>query len=492
VIAPLSDEKLNVVDRDLGVFGRLKHGVTVEQARVEMNALAQRLEPLRPNRKGWGVTVVPLKEAMVEYIRPALLVLLGAVGFVLLIGCANVANLLLARATGRQKEMAIRAALGATRLRVVVQLLTESVLLALLGGAAGLLLAIWTLGLLTSVVPRSIPIPDAAVEVLVKQIEIDGRVLAFTLLVSLVTGVVFGLVPALQASRSELQETLKQTGRAATGDLTRHRLRNALVASEITLALILLIGAGLLLKSFEHLQHVNPGFRSGHVLTMQMELPTDSKYRTGHEQSAFFHQMLERVQALPGVQSAGLTEITPLSQEETSRGFEVENRPPLAPGHFTAAQYRRISPNYFATLNIPLVQGRAFTDRDDADAPGVAILSATMARRYWPNEDPLGKKVIIRDGGGNPREVVGVVGDVKQMSLALNESEAVYTTEAQWRLEDPVMSLVVRTPDGKDRIISKGAPEAIFPKCASFELAARIVFLAESGQVEQLPEDVGV
>jgi len=413
----------------MAVIARLKPGVSVQQASVEMNAIARRLTEQYPRTNtDKGVRLAPLHQQAVGKARTALLVLLGAVGFVLLIACANVANLLLARAAGRQKEMAIRAALGASRWRVVRQLLTESLLLAISGGAAGLLLAWCLVDLLLAIAPDNLPRAH--------DIRLDTRVAGFTLFVSLLTGIVFGLLPALQTSKINLGVTLKEGGRDSDG-LLRRRLRGFLVVSEVALAFVLLIGAGLLIRSFARLTEVDPGIDPRGVLTMDIILP-HTKY-SGGRIAAFYQQTLERVRALPGVEAAATTNSLPLSGSQPSTGFGIEGRPSPTFLTFTAG-WRRISPDYFSTFRIPLVKGRLLAESDGADAPPVLAVNESLARIYFANEDPLGKRIIYN---GVTREIVGVVGDVKHSALDEEAKPEIYLTMAQapW----PFMSLAVRT-----------------------------------------------
>jgi putative ABC transport system permease protein len=413
----------------MAVIARLKPGVSVGQASAAMNAIARRLTEQYPRTNtDKGVRLAPLHQQAVGKARTALLVLLGAVGFVLLIACANVANLLLARAAGRQKEMAIRAALGASRWRVVRQLLTESLLLAISGGAAGLLLAWWGVDLLLAIAPDNLP--------RAYDIRLDTRVAGFTLLVSLLTGIVFGLLPALQTSKINLIVTLKEGGRDG-GGLLRRRLRGFLVVSEVALAFVLLIGAGLLIRSFARLTEVDPGIDPRGVLTMDIILP-HTKY-SGGRIAAFYQQTLERVRALPGVEAAATTNSLPLSGSQPSTGFGIEGRPSPTYLTFTAG-WRRISPDYFSTFRIPLVKGRLLTESDGADAPPVLAVNESLARIYFANEDPLGKRIIYN---GVTREIVGVVADVKHSALDEEAKPEIYMTMAQapW----PFMSLAVRT-----------------------------------------------
>jgi putative ABC transport system permease protein len=424
----------------LKVIGRLKAGVTIEQAQAEMTAIGQRLEQQYQDKNaGKGVRLVSLYEEMVGSIRPALLVLLGAVGFVLLIACANVANLLLARASSRQKEIAIRTALGASRARVIRQLLTESLLLSLAGGGLGLLLAFWGVDLLSAAIPENIP--------RIKELGLDLNVLAFTTAVAVLTGVVFGLVPALQASKPDLTEALKEGGRGSTEGLRRNRTRSLLVVLEVALSLVLLIGAGLLIKSFIYLLNVKPGFNPEHVVTANLSLPP-VKYGESEQQAAFFHQVIERVQTLPNVEAAAVVSPLPLSGSMMQNILTVEGRPPLAPGEKLITDTRLVSPDYMRVMGIPLIKGRAFTERDSKDAPRVFVINETLAQRFFPGEDPIGKRIKVSARASYEKEdtageIVGIVGDVRHRSLDRDSSPECYVSYLQ--IADPYMTLVVRT-----------------------------------------------
>ncbi len=393
----------------LPVIGRLKPGVTRTQAQAEMDGIARRLEQQYPDvNRGVGVNVVSMHEQLVVKIRPALLVLLGAVVCVLLIASANVANLLLARGAARQKEIAIRAALGAGRWRVAQQLLIENSLLALLGGALGLLVARLGVGALVVFGPRDLPRAES--------IGIDARVLLFTFGLSLVTGVVFGSFPALQASKLRLTEALKEGGRSGVG-LSDQRTLAALVITEIALALLLLLGAGLLLKSSWRLQQVNPGFNSERALKLRLSLP-QSKYREGADIAMFYQRLIERLNALPGVLAAGVTSSVLMGKAHPSSGFAIEGRP-RPNGSLPELPIDSISPGYFQSMAMQIVQGRAFTGQDRSDGPPVAVVNETMARRSWPSEDPIGKRFTFDDPGPEARwlTVVGVVRDSKRQGL---------------------------------------------------------------------------
>lgn len=423
--------------RYLSVVARLKPNVTLQQAQAEMDTISSRLEQQYPaNNTGRGVRLVSMYEDTVGSVRPALLVLLGAVGCVLLIACANVANLLLARAAGRHKEIAIRTALGATRARIVRQLLTESLLLAIMGGSLGLLLAMWGLDLLVATIPASVP--------RVAEISLDARVLGFTLAVSALTGIIFGLAPALTASKLDLNESLKEGGRGSTEGVRRNRVRSLLVVSEIALSLVLLIGAGLLLKSFQRLREINPGFNPTNVLTMNLELP-ESKYAKADQQGAFFQQLLERTRTLPGVESLGVIDPLPLSGNNKTTTFNIEGRPPVAPTDQLSSNVRTISSDYFRAMGIPLLKGRALSERDNKDAPLVMVVNETLARQFFPNEDPLGKRATVYPFK-TPCEIVGVVGDVKHRTLEGEPTPEFYISYLQ--APQPAMALVARTASG--------------------------------------------
>ncbi|HEX8184568.1 MAG TPA: ABC transporter permease [Blastocatellia bacterium] len=419
-------------------LGRLKPGATIEQARAEMNVIARNVQQeIRSTQNDWTFTAASLTEETVGNVRPALLFLLGAVVFVLLIASANVANLLLSRAASREKEIAIRTALGASRVRLVRQLLTESLLLALTGGAIGLLLALWGVDVLIGLSPENIP--------RLGEVRVDGGVLGFTFLISLASGIIFGLAPALYSSRPNLNESLKEGGRGASEGFGRRRLRRALVVSEIALSLMLLISAGLMIKSFLRLQNVSPGFNPENILTMQISLP-GAKYSDNSKTSAFFQELLTKVESLPGVESAGLSFSLPPNLLEVSDSYAVEEHPtppgesdPIAPVVF-------VSTDFFKTMGIPLLSGRFFTDADNANSPDVVIISEAMAKRYFGNDSPIGKR--FKQGGldrkDNPwMEIIGVVGDVKYSGLDGKPEPAYYLAHLQAPLRS--MYMVVRT-----------------------------------------------
>ncbi|OLE82701.1 MAG: hypothetical protein AUF76_08515 [Acidobacteria bacterium 13_1_20CM_2_65_9] len=431
------------------IIGRLKPGATVSHARAEMKTLGEQMGAEHRNvyRAGFSASVRPLHEELVGNVGPALFVLLAGVGVVLVIACANVANLLLARATARQKEMAIRAALGAGRMRIVGQLLTESVLLGLCGGALGLLLAVWGVHGLVALAPPSIP--------RLNEIGVDGRVVSLTSLVSMLTGVLFGLVPALHASRHDVHETLKDGTRTAGDRGARGRVRHALVVSEVALSLILLIAAGLLINSFARVQDVHPGFNPDHVLTARLALPP-STYTTLEQGHGFVADLFARLAEAHGVVAAAAINAVPFSGRGGDRSFFVEGRP-VAPGEPSPdEQVRFATAGYFTAMQIPIVRGREFTERDVDTAVHVAVVNDAFARKYWPapssvegpNESPLGKRVQFQQETTNRYEIVGVVGNVKHRALDVTEKPELYVPIFQPLFEGfrmPPMDLVVRT-----------------------------------------------
>ena len=418
----------------LRMIARLRTDVTIDSARAEMAGLAQQIAERFPeSNKGVGVTLVTLHEQIVGDVRPAMLVLLGAVGLVLLIACANVANLLLARAAAREKEVAIRAALGATRVRLIRQHLTESLVLAVAGGALGLTLAFWLVDLLVSFAPKGTPRVD--------QIAIDGGVLAFTFSIAVLTGVVFGLAPAVLSSRTDFNSSLKEGGRDTSSTSRGARVRSLLVVSEVALALMLLVGAGLLIRSFVNLQRVDPGFDAKSVLRVDVTLPR-TRYPERTQAAVFYKQLLDKVAELPGVQSAGAVSSLPLGGGGTDSNFAIEGRPPVEAGRPQVAWYSSVTPGYFRAMGIRLLGGREFTDEDNADARKAVLISESMARRYFPDEDPLGKRLVF-GGGKDLREIVGVISDVKFFGLNLDARPAMYFPHAQSPARG--MSLVVRT-----------------------------------------------
>jgi putative ABC transport system permease protein len=415
--------------------GRLAPGATVEQATSELTAIAAQLAKEYPasNAVRPAVRVTALQDRLVREYRLGLIVLLCAVAAVLLIACANVANLLLARGTVRHKEMAIRAAMGAPRARLVRQLLTESLILAALSGALGAVIALWGVELLVAASPISIP--------RLKGVTIDRGVLLFTTIVSMVTGVLFGLAPALYLSRADAGDTLKDAGRGSTGTRSA-RTRQVLVVAEIALSLMLLASAGLLVRSLIALRQVDPGFVAEHAVTAGMLLP-DARYPDGPSRIAFYRRLEEAIRALPAATATGIATTLPLSGSDMNVGFTIEGRP-QEPGARTSAAYFGVSPDYFKAMGIRLVKGRAFTAADNEQSAPVAVISEAFAKKYWPNEDPIGKRIAAGINKRGPSEVVGVVADVKQLALAEPTKPGLYTPFAQtpW----PFLAVVIRTP----------------------------------------------
>ncbi len=429
----------------------LRPGVTATQAESELRVIAAQLAAQYPNtNKGWSVFVMPMLEYNVRDVRVVLYTLLGAVGCVLLIACANIANLLLARATARHREISIRAALGAGRARLVRQLLTESVLLALFGGAAGLILAHWGLAALLALAPSTLPRTT--------NIHLDGSIVAFSVALSLLTGVIFGAAPAWLAAHTDVNEALKQGARGSTEGGTRGRFRSALVILEVAFALVLLGGAGLLARSFMALTHVDPGFNPDNATVLRLSLP-EKKYAKPEQQIAFVDSLVERLQALPGVQATGVTQAMPLLGEWVL-AFAIEGRPEIPPSDWPSTSYYAVTPDYFRAMGIRLVRGRIFTPRDDARAPQVALINETLARQFFPNEDPIGKRINIpNDAPGTPpvwREIVGIVADIKQYGVDKVTSSQSYAPFAQSPFD--TLNVVVRTSGSPTAMLSALRP----------------------------------
>jgi putative ABC transport system permease protein len=442
-------------DHDFGVIARLKPNVTMAQAQAELSGIARRIDAQTPRLAGWDVTVVGMQRALFEYIRPALLLLLGAVGLLLLLACVNVASLLLARVTGRRKEMAIRAALGARRGRLIGQILSESLLLSLLGGALGVFFAGWGVDLLSTVLPATLPMAQAGAEIVRPAISVDSRALLFALAISTASALVFGLIPALFVGRADVNDALKVGGRTSAPSAGRMGVWNFLVAGEIALAGMLLVGAGLAMKSFVILEHVNPGIRPDHVLTFRMRLPTDNLYKSGREQAEFYRRVLDKVETLPGIQSAGLTDVLPLGQQNDREYFTIENRP-LPPEQSLVADFRRVSPRYFDTMGIALRRGRLLSDHDVDGEPRVILIDETLAHQYWPHEDPLGQRMRL---WGEWRQVVGIVGQVHHYGLDKEPEPTIYAPYEQ--MPDQAMVLAVRTASGTQAVV-KAVKQAVW------------------------------
>jgi len=386
----------------LMVVGRLKLNRTTAQAETDLNAIAQRIAQSDASYKGYGARVISLHQEITGDVRQALLILFAAVGFLLLIACANVANLLLAQATTRQREVAVRLALGASRIRLIRQLLTESLTLSAVGGALGLLLALWGTELLGRLSASNLPRAD--------EIGINARVILFSLLVSVGTALIFGLAPALQATKTDLTNALKEGGASVTAGLHQHRLRSLLVIVEIALTCVLLIGAGLMVNSFVRLLRVDPGFSPASVTAFTISLPR-SKYAEKNQQVAFFQALAERIAALPGVRAVGTINNLPTRQSMTSP-VEIEGKPAINSDQPKHVQYAKVQGDYFRAMSIPLLRGRLFTERDNGQAPPVMIINQALARQYFSGEDPIGKKMKTMFQGRGMREIIGVVGDV--------------------------------------------------------------------------------
>jgi putative ABC transport system permease protein len=433
-INPHDPERRN---HNYGIVARLKPGVTVAQARAEMAVIALGLERAYPaTNTGWGVTLFPMAEMYSGRIRPVLLILLGAVGLLLLIACANLANLLLARAATREKEIAIRGALGAGRRRIIRQLLTESLVLALAGGALGLVLAAWGVRLMRGVVPDMFP--------MLQHMSLDLPVLAFTFGISILTGLLFGLVPAWRSLHTDLNTTLKEAAGRSENAGGAHRIRSFLLAAEVALAVLLSVSAGLLLRSFVQVAEVNPGVRTANILTMSVSLP-EVKYDTPLKRADFYKNLIERVDALPGVRSAGAVMFLPLRVSILSfrigvSSFTIQGRPPVPEDQQPLADYRTATPGYFNTMGIALRQGRLFDQHDDLDSNRVALVNEALVRKYFPHENPLGQHIVT--GGSN--EIVGVLADAKLYGLDAPVEPAFYVPHAQHPSEFS-MAVVVRT-----------------------------------------------
>jgi putative ABC transport system permease protein len=458
---------------------RLRPDVTLGQAIEQMKTIAKRLEDQYPQQQaGRSVLIRPIKEELVQGSRQALWMLLGAVGFVLLIACANVANLLLARAAGRRKEFAVRAALGAGRGRLISQFITESLLLSGTGGLLGLAIGKWGVDLLliwaANFLPRS------------SEVGLDGRVIIFTLAVSVLTGVLFGLAPALRVSRGDLYEDLKEGGRAGEGP--RHgRLRQVLVVAEIALALVLLAGAGLLLRSFWQLQKLDTGMRTDGVMTLRLSLP-EAKYGTSATIVSFYQQLLERVGTIPGVETAGLINMLPLLQSGFNGGINVVGRPQFGPNESPLVEYRAASPNYFRALGIPLVSGRYFSDGDRAEAAPIVIINQTLARALFPSEEAIGKQ-LTSGVISNTATIVGVVGDVRQSGLTTPPRPELYLSYAQAGSMIQTANLVVRASGDPQTVTNlvgaiRGAVREVDPAQPIFGLRTmdEVLSLAVAGQ----------
>jgi putative ABC transport system permease protein len=447
----------------LWVVARLKPGGKVESAQAEMTTIANELQNQYPgSNSGIGVTLVSVYEEMVREIRPSLLILMAAVGFVLLIACVNVANLLLARSAARQKEIAIRLALGVSRRRLIQQLLTESVLLSLLGGGLGLILVFCGIDLFMAILPpNSIPRAD--------EINIDWRVAGFTMLVTVVSGMIFGLAPALQLSKPNLNDSLKEGGRSSSSGLRSHRFRSVLVITEIAVAVLLLVGSGLLIKSFLHLQQTDPGFKANNVLTMQLSLP-ESEYMESGAVTSFYREALRRVKSLPGVEQTSITTDLPMMSMGRQAAYIVKGGPIPAASEFPSVDYRLVDPDYFQAMGIRILQGRSFTDQDNETVASLVIVNEALAKRVspnWPSESPVGKQIKIGapadlsdpNSSNSPwLSIVGVAGDVKNYGLGAETTTEIYlpypqAPKAGIRLARLTFNLVVRASSDPKTLI---------------------------------------
>jgi putative ABC transport system permease protein len=447
----LLDKRLNDRGgRSLRIFARLKKGVALAQAQSEIDVICRRLAEQYPiTNINMTAQAVPLQQKVVANIRPTLLVLLGTVGFVLLIACTNVANLMLVRANGKKKETAVRLALGSSRWRLIRQLLVESLLLSVAGAVVATVIASWGIdGLIASLPVGSLP--------RLEEVGIDKVVLVFTVLIALATGVSCGLAPALRAFRTDLQEALKSGGRGSTPGRTEHRTRALLVVSEVALALILLVGAGLMLRTFQHLQAVDPGFDPHHLLTLEVAAGGKA-YRTGPSRIRFFEQLRPRLEALPGVQSVSLINHLPISGDVWTLGIIVYGRPAPPPGEQPTAAYRVVQPGYFATMQTPMLQGRDFNNHDVADADRVAIVNEALAKHHWPGENPIGQRFRM---GAKWMTIVGVIKNVKQTDWIEKPNDEMYLPHSQSNGDFSYMTVVMRA-QGNPLALAKPAEEAV-------------------------------
>src|SRR5437773_453244 len=424
-----SDEQMKArYSRSLAVVGRLAPGTSVAKAQTEIETINAQMRREHPNNymqnNSFGGDVLPLHDLAVGGMRPALLILLGAVFLVLLIACANLTTMLLARAAAREREMAVRVALGAGPLRLLKQVLTESVLLALIGGVGGVLLALWGVELLKPIGAQTVP--------RLREVNVDLGVLGMTLAIAVGTGIIFGLAPGLASGRSELTEALKEGGRSSTAGTRRNRLRNGLVIAEVALALVLLSGAGLLMKSFVRLQSVDPGFNPRNALTFEISLPK-MQYPDDPLIGRFNREAQRRIAPVPGVQAAGFSTILPLAGTNADSSFAIEGQPANDRNPSPDEEKRQVSPDYFRALQVPLIKGRFFTDADNADAPLVIIVNQVFAKKFWPKGDALGKRIVMGGMSDNPKwiTIVGIVGDVRHFGLDVDANPEMYVPFAQ-------------------------------------------------------------
>lgn len=464
---PFGEQHRNAGGRYLVVIGRLMPGVTRDVAQAEMNGIAKQCEQEMPDLNGgWGVNVVPLREQLVGQVRLALMIVFGAVGFVLLIACGNVANLMLARAMGRAREWAVRMALGASRGRLVGQLLTESLVLAIVGGAAGVLLGAWAVGGLRAVLPADLS--------RFTEVRLNPSVLAFTFGLTVLTGLVFGVAPALLATRGHLQDSMKEGSGGAGTSSMRMRLRGALVVGEIALSVVLLVGAGLLLKSFSRLNNLNAGFNPENVLSFRVSLSGNS-YRKPSDIVQFYDRLLEGVRAMPGVHSAGAIswQLYGIGSVTT---YSVPGQPPAPRGQEPSGEARMVTPGLLETLQIPLLRGRLFSERDREGAPRTVIVNENLAHQHWPNQDPIGQHIRMEWGEELDAEVVGVVGDVRLVALDQSARPTMYWPAAQ--VPNNFMTVMVRN-DGDPAPLA-GALKAVVAKIDPQIPVANIMKLEEA------------
>jgi putative ABC transport system permease protein len=453
-----TDEEMKMrPERNYAVVGRLAAGTSVAQAQADVDTINAQMRREHPNNytqtnsfsdkedNSFGGDVLPLHDLAVGGMRPALLILVGAVFLVLLIACANLTTMLLARAAGREREMGIRVALGAGPLRLLRQVLTESVLLALVGGAAGILLALWGVELLKAIGAQTVP--------RLREVGVDLNVLGLTLAIAVGAGIIFGLVPGLASARPELTEALKEGGRSSSQGTRRNRLRNGLVIAEVALALVLLSGAGLLMKSFARLQNVNPGFNPRNALTLEISLPK-IQYPDDPSIVRFNNEAHRRIAALPGVQVAGSSTILPLAGTNSDSSFAIEGRASNDNSPSPDEEKRQVSPDYFRALETPLIRGRFFTDADNADAPRVIIVNQAFAKKFWPNQDALGKRIVMGGMSDNPKwiTIVGVVGDMRHFGLDVDPKPEMYVPFAQ----DPYFTTIYVVRSNQD-------PQSLLP-----------------------------
>jgi putative ABC transport system permease protein len=458
----------------LKVIGRLKPGVTRQQAQADIDAIFDHIHQQYPFTANHLIHLVPLHERITGQMRSALLIVFGAVGLVLLIACANVANLLLARAMGRSREMAIRTALGASRWRTIRQLLTESLLIALMGGAVGVLLAVWGVDLLVSLSPTDTP--------RLNEISLDWRVLGFTLIASLLTGILFGFAPVLFTSRIDINQTLKEGARGVSTGGARHRLRNGLVMAEIALALVVMVGAGLLVRSFVRLQSVDPGFNPDHLLTMRIGL-MDPRYFKPGAPLQFVKEIVPKLEALPGVEAVAFGNDLPIAGTDSSSNPTVEGRAPAQENEELLVGMHPVSADYFDGLGIRLIKGRDFNERDNENAPPVGIINETMARTLWPDQDPLGKHFTF-DSPKSPNfrwtEVIGVVADVKHDGLNAESGMHAYLSNLQMTWPFHTIALRSHLDDAALLAAVQQTIQSIDPNQPVFDVKPMSAIMSES------------